>query len=172
MSFGDVRLATRMMTVSVQSPLWEVNVTSKPIYGLAMPNASEHRNGVGEWDVQLLAKDALKRRLWEADQRRLDFEISGAFPQPEAHGVIGQSYRDATVRWGRIDIYGAGDTPALIQSDGTGPEIWRQTGGGLDAFSCAMGTGGTLTVGLYSSSNNLAFIVLNDNGLSLFTSII
>ncbi|XOV84816.1 MAG: cysteine synthase A [bacterium] len=28
--------------------------------------------------------------------------------------------------------------------DSTGPEIWRQTGGRLDAFTCAVGTGGTL----------------------------
>jgi len=29
--------------------------------------------------------------------------------------------------------------------EGTGPEIWAQLDGKLDAFSCAMGTGGTLT---------------------------
>lgn len=37
----------------------------------------------------------------------------------------------------------------------TGPEIWRQTAGKLDAFTCAAGTGGTLAgVSLYLKAQN------------------
>ncbi len=38
---------------------------------------------------------------------------------------------------------------------GTGPEIWRQTGGRLDGFVCAVGTGGTLAgVSAYLKQKN------------------
>ena len=39
--------------------------------------------------------------------------------------------------------------------DGTGPEIWEQTGGRVDGFICAVGTGGTLAgVGAYLKQKN------------------
>jgi cysteine synthase A len=39
--------------------------------------------------------------------------------------------------------------------DSTGPEIWRDTGGKVDAFICAVGTGGTLAgVGMFLKQRN------------------
>ena len=39
--------------------------------------------------------------------------------------------------------------------DATGPEIWNQTGGKIDAFICAVGSGGTLGgISLYMKSQN------------------
>ncbi len=40
-------------------------------------------------------------------------------------------------------------------ADSTGPEIWAQTGGQVDGFTCAVGTGGTLAgVGAYLKHKN------------------
>ena len=46
----------------------------------------------------------------------------------------------------------------------TGPEIWEQTGGRIDAFTCAVGTGGTLAgVGMALKARNPAIrVVLSD----------
>ena len=44
--------------------------------------------------------------------------------------------------------------------ESTGPEIWEQTGGRVDAFICAVGTGGTLAgVGMYLKSRNAGIVI-------------
>jgi cysteine synthase A len=43
----------------------------------------------------------------------------------------------------------------------TGPEIWEQTGGRIDAFTCAVGTGGTLAgVGMFLKERNPAIKIV------------
>ena len=44
--------------------------------------------------------------------------------------------------------------------EGTGPEIWEQTGGAVDAFICAVGTGGTLAgVGMALKERNKDVVI-------------
>ena len=107
LTFDDVKIETRMLTASVESAAWQVNVTSKPIYGLVQP----------------LFNETHVHDHWAEDQKRLDVLIHGAFPQPDAHGIVGQSYRDATVRHGKLDEYGISTTPQLANADGMLPPM-------------------------------------------------
>ena len=112
LSVDDVRIETRMLTVCVETPSWSVNATSRPIYNLVPP----------------LINDTHVHGHWEEQQRRFDIVVDGDFPQPEAHGIIGQSYHDATVRNGRLDVYGidefgADRRPNDTSSDGLLPSM-------------------------------------------------
>ena len=54
--------------------------------------------------------------------------------------------------------------------DGTGPEIWQQLDGKLNAFSCAAGTGGTITgVGTYlrGMDKNIKIALTDPEGAAL-----
>jgi cysteine synthase A len=53
----------------------------------------------------------------------------------------------------------------------TGPEIWEQTGGRLDAFTCAVGTGGTLAgVGMFLKERNpkVRIVLADPMGAALY----
>ncbi|HUZ13577.1 MAG TPA: cysteine synthase A [Caulobacteraceae bacterium] len=54
---------------------------------------------------------------------------------------------------------------------GTGPEIWRQTGGRIDGFVCAVGTGGTLAgvaEALREKKPDIAIGLADPHGASLY----
>ena len=53
----------------------------------------------------------------------------------------------------------------------TGPELWRDTGGGIDAFTCATGTGGTLAgVARYLKQRdaNVRIVLADPQGSALY----
>ena len=53
----------------------------------------------------------------------------------------------------------------------TGPEIWRQTGGQIDAFTCAVGTGGTLAgiaFALKERNSDIKIVLSDPMGAGLY----
>mgnify|MGYP002047908835 FL=1 len=60
---------------------------------------------------------------------------------------------------------------SLAHYESTGPEIWAQTDGGVDAFTCAVGTGGTLagtSLYLKEQSANVKIILADPMGSALY----
>ncbi|HJP53884.1 MAG TPA: cysteine synthase A [Rhodospirillales bacterium] len=56
--------------------------------------------------------------------------------------------------------------------EGTGPEIWRQTGGKVDGFICAIGTGGTLagvSMFMKEKSPGIAIGIADPLGASMYS---
>jgi cysteine synthase A len=78
-------------------------------------------------------------------------------------------YRSAWPRrWERC-----GPTSSTIWPIGTttGPEIWHQTAGGIDAFTCACGTGGTLAgvaMALRARKPDIRIVLADPEGSGLY----
>ncbi len=67
-----------------------------------------------------------------------------AFDSPESHISVAQRLQKILPNAHILDQYGNQDNP-LAHAETTAAEILEQTGGKLDAFVCAAGTGGTIT---------------------------
>ena len=60
---------------------------------------------------------------------------------------------------------------SLAHYESTGPEIWAQTHGGVDAFTCAVGTGGTLagtSLYLKEQSSDVKIVLADPMGSALY----
>ena len=56
--------------------------------------------------------------------------------------------------------------------EGTGPEIWEQTGGKIDGFTCAVGTGGTLAgiaIALKERDKNIRIAAADPLGAAIYS---
>jgi cysteine synthase A len=56
--------------------------------------------------------------------------------------------------------------------EGTGPEIWQQTGGRIDGFTCAIGTGGTLagiSIALKDRAPDIAIAAADPEGAAMYS---
>eukprot|EP01147_Barroeca_monosierra_P005728 gene5728-213_t len=99
------------------------------------------------------------------------------FLQPAVPFSHDQHYYQVAQRLGSLPKHFAPDqfentNNALSHYLGTGPEIWNQTSGDIDAFTCAAGTGGTMagcSMYLKEKNPNIKIILLDPEGSGLYS---
>ena len=124
--------------------------------GLAsVANARGYRTVIYMPDTQSQEKKDLLRLLG------VELRCVPAVPLSDDNHYVKQAER-AAAEFAAREEHGAlyanqWDNPANRRAhfESTGPELWRDTGGALDGFCCAIGTGGTLAgVGEFLKSKN------------------
>jgi cysteine synthase len=90
---------------------------------------------------------------------KLSGRLAEQLAKSEKHGAIwANQFDNVANRQGHIET--------------TGPEIWRQTDGKIDGFSCAVGTGGTLAgiaIALKSFSKDVRIALADPMGAALYS---
>lgn len=107
-------------------------------------------NALGYECVIVMPQNASEEKIRQLEMLGAELLLVPAVPYSDSHHYIHTAQRVAEGRR-REEAHGAiwarqFDNPAnrRIHRDTTGQEIWQQTGGRIDAFICAVGTGGTL----------------------------
>ena len=93
--------------------------------------------------VIVMPEDASSERIQTMKAYGADLVLTSAEGgMEEARDVVTRMERDGRGRV--LDQFGNPDNPRAHE-EGTGPEVWRQTGGRITHFVSAMGTTGTIT---------------------------
>ena len=101
-----------------------------------------------------------------------------AVPYSNPNNYIKQSKKiaDELNKTEKNGVYWANQFDNLVNTDAhiktTAEEIWRQTNGEIDGFTCAVGTGGTLagvSIGLKSKNKNIKIGLSDPMGSSLYS---
>jgi cysteine synthase A len=107
-------------------------------------------NALGYQCVIVMPQNASEEKIQQLEMLGAELLLVPSVPYTDYHHYIHTAERVAAGR-GREEPNGAiwarqFDNPANRQAhyETTGPEIWEQTGGGVDGFICSVGTGGTL----------------------------
>jgi len=90
---------------------------------------------------------------------RLSGRLAEQLAKSEANGAIWANQFDNTAN-------------RNAHIEGTAPEIWRDTGGRIDGFTCAVGTGGTLAgvaLGLKAQNKNIRIAAADPMGAAIYS---
>tara|TARA_B100002051_G_C16667845_1_gene602780 strand:+ start:354 stop:1349 length:996 start_codon:yes stop_codon:yes gene_type:complete len=104
-----------------------------------------------------------------------------AVPYSDPNNYIKQSKKiaDDLNKKSKKGVYWANQFDNVINTEAhiktTAEEIWNQTSGSVDAFTCAVGTGGTLagvSIGLKNKNKNIKIALSDPMGSSLYSYIV
>ncbi len=128
-------------------------------------NALGYRSVIVMPDTQSAEKIAFLRMIGA------DLRLVPAKPYRDPGNYVHVSQRLAT----ELGAVWANQFDNLANREGhrltTGPEIWNQTGGKLDAFTCACGSGGTLAgvaMALKARDPNIQIVLADPDGSGLY----
>ena len=127
---------------------------------IVIPNTQsiEKKNTLKDLGAELIEVDAVPYANPE-NYIKKSKKIADELSKKNKNGVIWANQFDNTV-----------NTEAHIQT--TSQEIWCQTGGNIDGFICAVGTGGTLagvSIGLKEKNKNIKIGLSDPMGSSLYS---